>query len=856
MKKLLYILLPLVAIVVAIFAIVFTPFGSNKILKPIVNSIIDKKLKEPKVTITKLDSKYGYIDLEGNASNGIKFRAKGDVDYFKKSFDLNYNLNAKSVKVENKDIFVKMDIGGQAVGTIKNFGVNGEGRAFDSPLDYKFIIKDNKPQEINANVNGAKLYKVFALANIPPYADGYAFVNVNMPSLDIKNPSGKGHLEIREGRFNRALIKKKFNIALKKDERFSANIDSIVAKKFIISKGTIDTTTAKLNIKKVTSTLDFLVSKGYFDLNINKLSRLNSIVKQNLKGKLKLDGAFYVNAKKGIKQANIKTKSFGGLTKVFYSNNSIKATLKSVSIPKVLYTISQPRYVKSGLLNANIAVPNLQKLNGSFKIKSSGVLNPKMLKIKLPSYKYSISSKGSLKNGTIYAKQSSLITNFAKVYLSNTKYSLLTKALSSNYSANIKELAALNKITGAKLRGALKATGKIKQQGANVDLSAFSKSLGGSVKLHYQNGRLNVKLNKVLAPKLLYMAYQPHLLNSGIVNGVVKLSSTKPLNGLFSIASKGSLDTKTLQKLYKINLGKKFAYALNVKDGVIKKGVVIAKPTINTTIGSVKFSKLVYNTKNSSLKAKYLVNIDDLAKLEPLVKQKLNGKFDLSGDIKYSPNNLLVTGIANELGGTINFILHNNKLLLDGAGLSVIKVTNMLNYPKFLDAVAKVHFDYNTKSKKGKFNANLNDARFLNSQLVVLLKQYAHFDLSKELFSNAKIDGVIDNSLIIFNLKTDSQRTKITVKNGKIDTKNQRIDAKVSFVYNGNDYQFRVVGDIKNPKIKPVFGGYLKRKVIEKVEEKVLGKKVDKEKLEQKAKEKIKKVIPKEVKGLLQNLIH
>ena len=856
MKKLLYILLPIVTIFVSIFAIVFTPFGSNKILKPIVNSIINKKIKEPKVTITKLDSKYGYIDLEGNASNGIKFRAKGDIDYFKKSFDLNYNLNAKSVKVDSKDIFVKMDIGGQAVGSIKNFGVNGEGRAFDSPLDYKFIIKDNKPQEINANVNGAKLYKVFALANIPPYADGYAFVNVNMPSLDIKNPSGKGHLEIREGRFNRGLIKKKFNIALQKDEKFSANINSIVAKKFIISKGVIDTTTAKLNIKKVTSTLDFLVSKGYFDLNINKLSRLSSIAKQNLRGKLKLDGAFYLNAKKGIKQANIKTKSFGGLAKVFYSNNSIKATLKNVSIPKVLYTIYQPKYVKSGVVNAIVNVPNIQKLNGSFNIKSSGVLNPKMLKIKLPSYKYTISSKGSLKNGTIYAKKSLLITNFAKVYLSSTKYSLLTKALSTKYIANIKELAALNKITGVKLRGAIKAKGSLKQQGANVDLSAFSKSLGGTVNLHYQNGRLNVKLNKVSAPKLLYMAYQPHLLNSGVVNAVVKLNSTNPLNGLFSIISKGSLDTKTLQKLYKINLGKKFAYALNVKDGVIKKGVVIAKPTINTTIGSVKFSKLIYNTKNSSLKAKYLVNIDDLAKLEPLVKQKLNGKFDISGDIKYTPSNMLITGIANELGGTINFILHNNKLLLDGAGLSVIKITNMLNYPKFLDAVAKVHFEYNLKSKKGTFSANLNDARFLNSQLVILLKQYAHFDLSKELFSNAKVDGIIDNSLIVFNLKTNSQRTKITINNGKIDTKNQRIDAKVSFVYNGNDYQFRVVGDIKNPKIKPVFGGYLKRKVIEKVEEKVLGKKVDKKKLEQKAKEKIKKVIPKEVKGLLQNLLH
>ena len=857
MKKILYIILPILTIIVAIFAIVFTPYGSNSVIKPIVNTKLQQEIKEPKVTITKLDSKYGYIDVEGRASNGVNFKAKGDVDYFKKSFDLNYNVNATSVKVENRDIFVKMDIKGQAVGSVNNFGVNGEGSAFDSPLNYRFIIKDKKPQEINAEVDGAKLHKIFAVANIPPYADGYAFVNINMPSLNIKNPSGKAHLEIREGRFNRGLIEKEFNVKLKKDEKFKANIDSVVAKKYVISKGVVDTTTAKLNIKKVTSTLDFLVSKGYFSLNIDKLSRLNSIVKQNLRGKLLLNGAFYLNAKKGAKQANIETKSFGGVTKVFYSNNKLKATLKDVSIPKLLYTISMPQYVSRGVLNGVVNVPNLEKLNGSFKLGSSGKLNPKMLKIKLPSYKYSLSSKGSLKDGTIYAKSSKVLTNFAKVYLSSSKYSLLTKALTTNFVADVKELAALNKITGAKLRGSIKAKGKLKQQGANVDLFASSNSLGGSVNLHFKGDSLSAKLNKVSVSKLLYMAYQPHLVNSGIVNAVVKLSSIQPLNGLFSVASKGTVDTKTLQRVYKIDLGSKFAYALNAKDAVIKKGVVIANPTINTTMGSVKLSKLVYNIKRASLKAKYSIHIDDLAKLQPLTKQKMSGKFDITGDIKQSPNNLLVTGIAQEFGGSINYILHNDKLILDAAGVSVVKVVRMLNYPEFLDGVSKVHFEYNLKTKRGTYTINLNDARFLNSKLVNLLKQYAHFDLSKELFSNAKITGNIDNSLVVFNLNTSSQRTKIVVKNGQINTKSQKINTKVSFNYNNNDYQFKVVGDIKDPHIQPVFGGYVKEKVLQKVQEKIFGKKKKPtEDIKQKAKEKIEKVVPKEVKGLFDKLLH
>jgi len=868
MKYLLYILVPIIVILIVISAILFTPSGSNAVIKPIANGYLAQKIKKPKITIKKLDSEYKYINMQAVADNGLNIEAKGDVDYFSKKFDINYKLKAQKLKVEDRELAVKMDINGQAVGSVKNFGVVGKGRAFESGVDYKFIVKNQKPESINAKVSGAQLSQIFAMANMLPLADGYAFVDINMPSLDIKNPSGNALVEIKEGRFNRNLIAKKYNIKLLKDEKFSAKLDAQVVKKYIVGSGKIDTTTAKLTLSKLTTTLDFLISKGYYSLNIQDLSRLNTIAKQRLRGSLKADGIFYVNAKKGAQQATAKTKSFGGLAKVFYANNSVKANLKNVSIIKVLHTIYMPYYVSSGVVNGSVVIPNLKSLNGQFAISSNGKLNPKMLKIKLPSYNYRVATNGSLKNGVVYAKKSSISTSFAKVYLSKTKYSLLTKALSSNFTADIKELAALNKITNQHLRGALRVHGKVEQAGSAVNLIANTKSLGGVVKLHYKNGSLSSSLKGVKLPKLLYMAYQPHLLKSGIVNGVVKLSSTTPLNGLFSIASKGSIDNHTLQKVYNINLGNNFRYALNIKDGVIKKGVIIAKPTLNTTVGSVNFSKFVYNTKNSNLSAKYRVHIDDLSKLEPITKQKFNGSLDIDGNIKQSPNNLLVTGIAKEFGGNVNYILHNDNLTLDAAGVSVVKVTKMLGYPEFLDAISKVHFEYNLKSKSGTYQANLNDARFLNSKFVNMLKTYAHFDLAKELFSNAKISGSINDSLVTINVNTSSQRTKIVINGAKINTKAKTINAKVYLTYNGNEYPFKVTGAIDDPTIRPVFGGYIKKKIkkkfLDKIGKKFLGKETNtsgvKEQIEQKAQkkveDKIKKAIPKEVKGIFKNLLH
>jgi len=888
MKKLLYIFIPIIALITAIFAILFTPSGSNAVIKPFANNYLAEKIKKPKVKIEKLDSKYKYININATVDNGIKIDAKGDIDYFKKTFDINYKVNAQKIKVESKTLPANLNVTGQAVGSVKNFGVNGQGNAFDSNLNYKFILKNNKPESIEANINSAKIAQMLLLANQKPFIDGLAFVNIKMPSLNIQNPSGNGDIEVRDGRFNRHLISKEFNIIVPKDETFKVNFKANVNGKYIIGNGKLDATTAKLNISKITTTLDFLVSKGYFNLYIPNLSRLNNIAKQNLRGKLKANGAFYLNAKRGLKQADIATKSFGGLAKVFYSGNSLKVNLKKVSIDKIIHTISAPPYIRSGVVSGAVVVPNLKTLDGNFNIGSSGTLNPKMLKVKLPNYKYSINTKGSLKNGTIYAQKSSLVSKFAKVYLTKTKYSLLTKALTTNFSASIKELSALNRLTGQKLRGAISASGYLEQKGSSINLKTTTKSLGGVVNLHYTNSRVNANLKGVSIPKLLYMINQPHLLNSGIVNAVVKLSSVKPINGIFSVASKGAVDTKSLQKLYKINLGKNFRYALNIKTGAIKKGIVIAKPKVDTTMGSVNFSKFIYNINRSVLNAKYSISIDNLAKLEPIVEQKLNGSMSINGEIKYSPSNMLITGLAKEFGGSVNFILHNDNLTLDAAGVSVVKVVKMLNYPAFLDAISKVHFEYNIKTKKGTYRANLNDARFLNSKLVDMLKKYAHFDLSKELFSNAVITGNIDNSIVLFNLNTSSQRTKIAVKKGLINTKAQTINAKISFKLNGNDYQFKLTGPIKSPHIKPVFGGYLKEKVIEKVKDKLLGKKVKgidlgdikgslkdklknkvsklvpnqesnqsspKEKLEDKAKEKLKKVVPKEVKGLFKNLL-
>jgi len=866
--RIIFILLPVVAIVISIFVVLFTPFGSNKFIKPIVNSYIQKEIKEPKIEITRLDSKYGWILVDAKSNNGVNAHIEGDItSYIKKRFGLEYKVDAKSVKLEDKDIKVDLDIKGQAVGSIKNLGVTGNGFAFGSNLNYKFILKDEKPQEIQANINSARIAKILALIQKPAFIDGLLSINANMPSLDIKNPKGRANIIINQGRFNRGLILREFGVKLPKDEKFLANFRSAVKGKYIIGVGDINTTSAKLKIKKVTSSLDFNQAKGYYKVYIPDLSRLSELAKIDLKGSLSVDGVFYTNLAKKIYQLSASTKSLNGLLKVKYVGNKAEAKFKNISVVKILKMLSQPFYVTSGTINGVVNVTNIKHLNGNFNISTSGKLNRKLLKVKLPSYSYKVKAKGLLKDGELNLSKANILTSFVNLSLQKFKYSLVTNRAKGAFSANVGNLRALEMFTKTKLNGKFRAVGNFEAVNQNVKLKAKTSSLGGVLNLNYNTNALSASFKDISLPKVLYMLNQPNYLTKANAVGNLKISDITKLNGAFNLKSLGALNTKTIQKLYDINLGKVFKYSLLIKDAIIKKGIVLTKPKVNTSYGSIVFDYLNYDTKKSYLSGKYKINISDLRRLAPLTGQVLNGSFALSGTIKQSPNQLLVTAVANELGGVIHFMLDDSKLKLEAAGLNVISILNMLNYEQVLDGVAKVKLNYNTKSKNGNFNLNIDEARFLNSKLVTMLKQYANFDLSKEIFSKAIIDGTINKNIITFSLNSESQRVKIYTKDAKFDTKNQTINARVKIVHKNQDYNFRVTGPIKDPHIKIIFSGYIKNKVKKKVLKELKKQGLDKElnkiipnelknlKENNETKKKLDKIIPNEVKGLFDKLL-
>ena len=846
----------------SITVVLFTPFGSNTFIKPLLNSYLAKKIPQPKVKITQLDSKLNTINLKAVASNGINAEANGNINYLQQKFDLNYHLFAKNVIVDNRDVLMNLNLLGQAVGSTKSFGVNGMGRAFDSDVEYKFIIVEGDPQAITVSLNRAEIAKIFAFAGMQPLANGFLFINAKLPSLDPKNPHGTAHIEIQEGIFNQRLIAKSLKFVIPQDENFTAKLDAKVAGKYIVGRGNIDTTSAKIKIKKLTSTLNFHQLKSYYTLKIEKLSRLGTLLKMPLKGKIDLYGALYYNATRALLQLNAATKSFGGIAKCSLNNKKLHLNLKRVSIPALLKTIEQPKFVTSGTLSGSLLLEDYSKLNGSFKIAGTGELNKKLLRVALPSYKYNIKSKGVLRDATLFAKDTTVISHFINATFRNSRYSFISGVIDSEYNIDIKDLSGLNRINKIPMKGPLKLSGVLKSQGTSTTATFLTHSLEGTLKGEYLPNSLKSDFTNISLVKLLSMFQMPHYFTKAYASGNIHMTDLKAQDGLFTIKSKGGVDSTTLQKHTGLVLTAPLNYSLLIKNGVIKSGRVLTRPQLLTSYGKFDFDYFNYDIAIDKLSTKFRVTIDDLSKLNSITKQHLQGSFAIDSEIKKEGDNLLATATAKELNGVINMILKNNSLTVDAAGISVVELLKTLSYNPVLDGIAIANLQYNTDSQSGKFKITIDEARFLNSPLVNTLKESAGFDLSKEIFSRARINGTIKGNTIIFNLYTHSQRTKVTIEHGLIDRKKNTIDARVVITLNNLDYVFKLRGPLNDPQVILSFSGQVQKKVMSVVKKAILGKDsnttlnkiIPKELNDKKIQEKIKKVIPKEIKGLFNNL--
>ncbi len=151
----------------------------------------------------------------------------------------------------------------------------------------------------------------------------------------------------------------------------------------------------------------------------------------------------------------------------------------------------------------------------------------------------------------------------------------------------------------------------------------------------------------------------------------------------------------------------------------------------------------------------------------------------------------------------------------------MVKVLEMLIYPKIFDSEMNADIKYNLLSKKGSVDAKLHNGRILPNKLSFILKNMAKFDITKEIYKITTIKSNINDKEIYTDLFMESRLTKITSRKAYLNMQENKINADLNIFIMKKPVTVKIKGDVKKPKINVDFKDFLKSEVKSKAEKEI-----------------------------------
>ena len=221
---------------------------------------------------------------------------------------------------------------------------------------------------------------------------------------------------------------------------------------------------------------------------------------------------------------------------------------------------------------------------------------------------------------------------------------------------------------------------------------------------------------------------------------------------------------------------------------------------VNSPYLTLDIDKGSYNQKTKQAKAFYVLDIKELHKLEKLLGYDYQGSFHAKGEMAYT-DKIRITGFSKSLGGVLDFVFENHLLSMQLKNVSLAKIMHLFPFPSMLDANTKGTIIYDFTHETLDVHTTLNQARFLPSKLVDVVKNKSHVNMMQETFDNSKLDLSYHHHLILGNLKLINPRNHVYLTSTKIDTNLSTIDAYFDFKMHQQEFSGKVYGALESPKV-------------------------------------------------------
>ncbi len=498
------IILFIILVAVSAFLLLFTDTG-NAFLRPYINSYITKKYNID-AHIASFTLKPNFLDMKIYLYKNIKVALNGDIDIWKKSFDLDFAINAKNISTKYAKLKGSAKIDGKLTGDIKHIKINGKGDVFNSLVKFDSIVDNFKAKNIHLYMKKAKIAKLLALVDKPPYISGVANIDINFDDLDPNDLKGNAKIDIPQGSINPILVKKDFNITLPAHFIFKAKSNTFLKGKNTISSINFNSNIINLSTLKTIYNFKNQILDTDYSLIVPRLELLKSITKQNLRGSFKATGRVKKDSS-GIGYL-ISTFSFGGNLKVIGYNKKLQINASNLKLDKILYMLNKPKY-SYGNIQIHSLLDNIGSDNISGKIEATldnGNPNKRVLQkefnINIPkNLSYNAIYNATIKNSNMKFNTdiNSTIADLSVTDGTTALNNLKTKA---KYTLTIDNLSKLYFITKQNLSGDAIFKGDLSYFEGIFLLNGHTDIFGTNTKYIYKNGDINIKSLDISVSKI------------------------------------------------------------------------------------------------------------------------------------------------------------------------------------------------------------------------------------------------------------------------------------------------------------------------------------------------------------------
>ena len=356
---------------------------------------------------------------------------------------------------------------------------------------------------------------------------------------------------------------------------------------------------------------------------------------------------------------------------------------------------------------------------------------------------------------------------------SKGKYSLFSSQFDLNYNTQAKSFNGMQ--IDLSLKG--EALGSFDNFVANGSGSLAGSSIRFASRIK-DYAPLELKLD---AKELDLAALSMIALKKAYITG--KLSAVADIAGQEGTAKLNSakiIITKEAQNDFGISLPSNFALSLNSDIKLLGKQVA-ATTRVKSALANLSAKNTSYNFENGDITSDFNLDIANLAALEPIIKQKLNGSIKVAGNTKIANGAMeFLDAKIIGLGGEILASLKDNELNANIKNLKLAQALSLAGLAPLansdISGTAKITNLNDTKKIKGSANLTLSSGVLNHKQMNALLGS----DLSSDVSFNAQNKLEIASGTLNFNSVLNSPVIENLGAKGSYSLANG--DAKIDLV--------------------------------------------------------------------------